>query len=261
MAYDTILFEKSNGVARVTLNRPASLNALNTPLAQELLDAIVRCHSDSEARVVVITGAGRAFSSGGDVKAMAQSSDPSATLRLLTGIFHSAFANITRLPKPVIAGVNGAVAGAGMGLVMACDLAIASEKAKFTVAFNAVALSPDGGTTYFLPRYVGLKKAMDLTMSNRALTAMEACDLGLVNEVVPDHEFAGRLDDLAAKLAQGPTVAFGRTKQLFYRGLGETLETHMESERHSVSDCGLTADFREAVQAFVEKRAPKFEGR
>lgn len=263
MHYELILFEKANGVARITLNRPATYNALTKALGEEMLDAIIRCHTDAEVRVLTITGAGNAFSAGGDIKDMAEAlkGDASAMLRSLTATLNSVVIGLTRLPKPVVAAVNGTAAGAGFALVLASDIAIASEKAKFITAFTGVALSPDTSTTFFLPRYLGLKKAMELTLTNRPLSAREALDFGIINEVVPESEFVSRVEDFVGKLAKGPTLAFGRSKQLLHRSLSETLETQVESERHAVSDSALTADFREAVEAFMEKRPPIFRGR
>ncbi|MBI2954110.1 MAG: enoyl-CoA hydratase [Chloroflexi bacterium] len=263
MAYETILFEKTNGVARITLNRPTSYNPLNQAVSDELLDVISRCHTDPEVRVVTITGAGSAFSAGGDIKDMVEAlkGDISVMIRRLTTTLHSVVAGLTRLPKPVIAVVNGPTAGAGLALMLACDMAIASEKATFVVAFTGIGASPDTGTTFFLPRLVGLRKAMELTMTNRRLSASEALDLGLLNEVAPEDQFMARADELANKLAKGPTYAYGRAKQLLYGSMGATLETQLENERQSVSDCSISADFGEAVNAFVEKRKPDFKGR
>ncbi len=263
MSYETILFEKAGGVAKITLNRPETFNALSLDLGEELFDAVTRCHSDAEVRAVVITGTGKAFSAGGDIRSMAEAlkGDVSSVLRQLAAVLANAMISITRLPKPVVAAVNGTAAGAGLALVLASDMAIASEKAKFVVAFTGIALSPDSSTTFFLPRYVGLKKAMELTLTNRPLSAQEAADMGIINEVVAEGEFAARVDSFAATLAQGPTIAFGKAKQLLHRGLSERLETQVEDERHIVADCGLTADFREAVNAFLEKRTPRFQGR
>lgn len=263
MSYQNILFERADSIARITLNRPDSRNALNDELADELLDAVVRCSYDQETRAVLLTGSGKIFCSGGDIRGMAEAIRGNAPVSIghLVATMNDLVTAITRMPKPLVVAVNGPAVGAGFALVLASDIAIAAENAKFVVGFSAVALSPDSGTTFFLPRYVGLKQAIELVLTNRQLSAHEALNLGIVNEVVAEADFAARVDELLHQLASGPTLAFGRAKRLLHRGIAEPLETQLEDERAMVVDSCQTEDFREAVRAFLEKTKPIFKGR
>jgi len=263
MNYNAILLDIDGGVATLTLNRPNALNALNPQMGEEFVDAVIRCRADSHVRVLIVKGAGRAFCAGGDLKAFAQflQGDPVVTFRTLATRLHAGITEIRHMEKPVIAQVHGAAVGAGMSLALACDLTIAAETAQFIMAYARVGLSPDASSTYFLPRLVGLKKALEIFYTADPIDAREAYRLGLINRVVPEEELEKETRALAQRLASGPSLALGRAKELVYRSLSETLETQLENERQSIALSGLTEDFREGVQAFVEKRHPKFVGR
>lgn len=264
MSEQRVTYERDGAVAVITLNRPEAFNALDLQLGEELLDALIECDEDAEVRAVVLTGAGRAFCAGGDIRAMASNASKGRAavfLKKLTVSLHAAVATIAWMPKPVIAAVNGPAAGAGFSLALAADLVLASERATFTVAYTKIGLAPDGSSTFSLPRLLGSKRAFDLIASNRTLTATEARALGLVTEVLPDSEFETGVREAARRLAAGPTQALAQAKRLVGLGLGETLETQMEHERQAVAMSGSTEDFREGVLAFLEKRSPKFAGR
>src|SRR4029077_6804395 len=181
-------------------------------------------------------------------------------LREITTYLHLAVSRFARLDAPVIAAVHGAAAGGGFSLAIACDLVLAAESATFLMAYTKIGMAPDGGSTYFLPRLVGLKRAMELTLTNRVLSAREACEWGLVTEVVPAEKFSQRAEELASSLAQGPTRAFGSAKRLLHSGWNQSLETQMELESRAIAEAGGTADGKEGIKAFVEKRKTKFSG-
>lgn len=263
MELDTILLEKSEGVARLTLNRPDAMNALNEAMADDFFEAISECDEDGKVRVVVITGSGRAFFAGGDLAKFSEDFDrTSAVLKRMTSRYHAAIARMSRMRKPVLAAINGVTAGAGVGLALATDLAIAAESVTFNLAYTAIGATPDGSTSFFLPRLIGLRRAMELTLLNRTLTAKEAVEWGLINKAVPDEQFANEVDKLAAKLARGPTAAYGAAKRLLYQSFSNSLETQMENESQSIAAmAATTADFREGITAFLEKRRPGFMGK
>ena len=248
-------------VATITMNRPDRYNALSIGMIEEFLEVVSACEENPEIRAVILTGAGTAFCAGGDVKEFVDRLEAiSQHLRRLLTSFHGAISRMNRMSKPVIAAVNGVAAGAGMSLAMACDLAVAAESARFIMAYSKIGATPDGSSTYFLPRLVGLRRALELTYTNRALTAREAEAWGLVNRVVPDAELPASVNALAAELAAGPTLALGRTKRLFLMSEHESLETQMENETQLIAMSSKTADFREGVKAFAEKRRPVFRG-
>lgn len=262
MTYETIDFSLEEGVARIVLNRPAAFNALNLQCAKELCDIANRLGSDSSVRVAVLTGAGtKAFCAGGDVAAFAADPDNvELLLKEMTGYIHMAIARFAWMNAPLIGVVNGVAAGAGLSLVAACDLAIASESARFTSAYTQIGLSPDGSSTYYLTRLLGTRRAMELFMLNRTLAADEALEWGLVNQVVP----AGALEDEAGKvvqqLASGPTRAYGGIKRLLLTAPSESLESQLEKETRQIVELSTSADGLEGVQAFIQKRKPVFKG-
>jgi 2-(1,2-epoxy-1,2-dihydrophenyl)acetyl-CoA isomerase len=259
-----ILLDVTDGVGWITLNRPKAYNALNTDLAALLLDAVIRCDEDGNVRALVITGSGPSFCSGGDIRQMmdAVASDGHAAvfLKTLTVSLHGTIATIAHMNKPVIMAVNGAAAGAGFSLALADDLVLAADNARFTVAYTAIGLAPDGSSTFTLPRLIGPKRAFELMCTNRTLSANEAKELGLANQVFPSAQFIEQARAFAANLANGPTTAFGYVKKLLTLSEHSSLETQMEYERRAIAACGRTADFREGVEAFFAKRRPKFEG-
>ncbi len=262
MQYTTLLFEVRDHVATITINRPEAANSINAEAAHDFMHAILRCDDDPDIRAVVITGAGRMFCAGGDLKSFAaQGERLPYHLKEITTYFHAAIARMARMDAPVIAAVNGAAAGAGMSLAMACDLVLAAESARFTMAYTRAGLTPDGSGTYFLPRLVGLKRALELCLTNRTLTAHEALAWGIVTRVVPDADLLAEAQALAAQLAAGPTRAFGATKRLLQDSWNTPLETQLEHETQTIAAMARTADGREGVDAFLTKRVPTFTGR
>lgn len=262
MEFKTLLFEVHDNVARITLNRPDAANSINIDMAKDLMLAILRCDEDPNIRAVVITGSGNTFSAGGDLKSFAaQGETLPYHLKEITTYLHAAVSRMIRMDPPVIAAVNGTAAGAGMSLACACDIVIAAESARFTMAYTRIGLTPDGSSSYFLPRLVGLKRALELTLTNRMLSAREALEWGIVTQVVPDAELMERVNALASQLAAGPTKALGAAKRLLHSGWAETLETQMELESRAIADMARTADAREGISAFLEKRMAKFKGR
>lgn len=265
MSEDAVLAERDGGLAVLTLNRPESYNAFDGPLAEAFLAALVDCDEDESVRAVMITGAGKAFSAGGNLKAMKEQSDAGRSvgvfLKNLVVPIHGAIATIARMEKPVVAAVNGPAGGFGFSLALACDLVLASDAAMLTMAYTRAGLSPDGSATFFLPRVVGPKRAFDLMANNEVLSPSAAKDLGIVNRIIPAGEFAAEARRYCARLAQGPTRALAAAKRLVALSPESSLETQMEHERRAIAACAGTDDFREGVAAFVEKRAPRFEGR
>jgi 2-(1,2-epoxy-1,2-dihydrophenyl)acetyl-CoA isomerase len=256
----TVLYEVREGVAHVTLNRPRAGNSLNLEMAKELMAVALQCESDRNVRAVLLRGAGNNFCMGGDVKIFAAQTELESYLREITSYLHLAVSRFARLDAPVIAAVQGAAAGGGFSLAIACDLVLAADSATFLMAYTKIGMAPDGGSTYFLPRLVGFKRAMELTLTNRVLSAREACEWGLVTEVVAAGKLTERAEALAKSLAQGPTGAFGAAKRLLHSGWNQSLETQMEWESKAIAEAGGTADGEEGIRAFVEKRKAKFIG-
>ncbi len=257
-AYDTIDLDVRDGVARLTLNRPDAANGIDLSLARDLFDATLAVAADPTARVVLLSGAGKLFCAGGDLKGFAGRADLPSHLREILGPLHSAIANLVRGDAPVVAAVQGSAAGAGMGLVGASDLVVAAESTKFVMAYTGVGLAPDGSSSWFLPRLVGLRRAQELTLTNRVLSAAEALDWGLITQVVPDDELADTAGALAAKVARGAAPALARAKHLLHTSLEDTLETHLAREAEAISSASATPQGIEGVAAFVEKRKPEF---
>lgn len=261
MQYRTLLFDVRDGVAHVTLNRPEAANSLNKEMAIDLMHAAMHCGEDAAVRAVIIGNNGNMFCSGGDLKEFAaQGKQLPYHLKESTTYLHAAISRFTRMEAPVIAAVGGSAAGAGMALACACDIVIAAETARFTMAYTRVGLTPDGSSTYFLPRLVGLKRALELTLTNRVLSAKEALDWGIVTRVVPDAELLDQAHTLAAELAAGATKSLGAAKRLLHDSWTETLETQMEHESQSMADIARTADANEGIVSFLEKRAAEFKG-
>jgi 2-(1,2-epoxy-1,2-dihydrophenyl)acetyl-CoA isomerase len=263
MPYETLTLTRADGVATLTLNRPDAFNALNLALGRDLFHAVLEVDDDDAVRAIVVTGAGKAFCAGGDVKDFADNLDRiGALIKELTTYLHGAVSRLCRADKPVIMAINGVAAGGGMSLALAGDLVVAAESARFTMAYSKIAATPDGSSSYFLPRLIGLRRAMELYFTNRVLTAREAQEWGLVTRVVPDGELATVAQTLGRELAQGPTKAFGGAKRLFHQSTWESLETQMELEAQAIAASGRTEDFRAGIGAFAAKQpAPTFRGR
>lgn len=264
MNENPILYERDGAVGVITLNRPDAMNALNLEMGEMLAEVVERARFDERARAVVMTGAGRAFSAGGDLKAMKANlnagGDPAQFLRDLTRHFHPAIVDLRLMEKPVIAAINGPAGGAGFSLALACDLRFIADSAFFQQAYTAIGLVPDGGMTVFLPRIVGLGTASELIFLNPRLDAGRALEIGLVHQVLPLTELMPRTMNVARSLAAGPTAALGQAKQLLNRSLISMLESQLEAERQAIAAVGDSADFREGLTAFLEKRLPGFKG-
>ena len=262
MTYTAIQFEKKDNIARITLDRPDAANALNIDLARDLMHVSLECDEDADIRAVVMTGNGRMFCAGGDLKSFAAQGDKlSGHMKEVTTYLHGAVSRFTRMDAPLIGAINGTAAGAGMSIACSCDIVFAGESAKFTMAYTRAGLTPDGSSTYFLPRTVGMKRALELTLTNRLLSAKEAEEWGIVNRVVPDADLVAEAEKLAIELASGATGAFGGAKRLLHSGWTETLETQMENETQSIATRSKTDDGKEGIAAFIEKRAPSFNGK
>ena len=263
MHYETLLFDVADGVATVTLNRPEALNAFSSEMQRELGGLIARLAEDPAVRAVVLTGAGRAFCAGGDIREMEAASDPiplagrNKLHRMLTTVLMP----LVRLEKPVIAAVNGAAVGAGMNLALAADITVVSDTATFSQAFVKVGLVPDTGGLYLLTRLIGLNRAKELCFTGRMFGAREAMELGLVNRVVPPNELMPTALALAQELASGATAAIGLTKSLLNLAHTATLEEMAEFESYALAVVLSTEDHREGILAFREKRKPLFRGR
>ncbi len=263
MEFRSILYKKEGGKATITLNRPRALNALNGEIIDELLSALKQAGEDPEVKVLILTGAGRAFCFGADVSAFNLSPDDptrQATLLLLEKA-QEIIRLLTGLPKPTIAALNGFATGLGLDLALACDLRIAAERAKLAEAFISMGLVPDGGGTFLLPRLVGLAKAAEMIFTGGALSSNEAERIGLINRVVPAEELAKAAEELADKLVNGPSLALGLAKHALWKNLQGDLDSAMKLEAQSQKICLASEDHREAVQAFLEKRTPVFQGK
>ena len=259
MDYTTIRYELSDHVARITLNRPDAANALNMEMGLDLMHASIRASEDPAVRAVILTGTGKMFSGGGDLKSFAAQEDRlSAHLKEVALYLHAAISRFVRMDAPVIAAVNGSAGGAGMSLCLFADIVLAAESAKFTLAYTRAGLSPDGGSTYFLPRIVGVRRALELALTNRVLTAREALEWGIVTKVVPDAELQTEAQALAKQLAAGATQALGAAKRLLHHSSSESLETQMELEAQAIAEQARGAHAREGIAAFIAKRPPNF---
>ncbi len=260
--YETILYARNGGVANVALNRPKKLNAFDGTMHEELYDALDGAASDDEVRCVVLRGEGKGFSAGADLAKIVEGADGDPDLgEYLRRTYSRLVSRMARIEKPIVAALHGPVYGAGVGVALACDLRIATESAKFSVAFIKIGLMPDAGVSFFLPRVVGLGRAMEMSMLGDAVEAEEAYRIGLVNKVVPDEELAQETAALANRLAAMPTGALGKIKHSLYRSFESDLETALEREAEGQTFCGYTRDHKEGVAAFFEKREANFTGR
>ena len=259
----TVLLSVADAVAEVTLNRPAVLNALDEGMAAELVATLDRIEQDVAIRSVILKGAGPGFMAGGDVKLFAGMAErpPQERRRRLDALihaFHPVIATMRRMPQPVVAQVHGVAAGAGMSLMAAADLAVAAASTTFTLAYARIGASPDGGSTWFLPRLVGQRRAMELALLTDRFDAARAAEIGLVNRVVPDERLAEETRALALRLAAGPREAFANTKRLIQQSFDTGFEAQLAAEQKSFADLSTTDDFAEGVTAFAQKRAPRF---
>lgn len=257
MAYQTLKLDRRGAALRITLDRPEVLNALSLELLEELADALTGPAAEPDVRAVLITGAGRGFSAGADLAVTPVDADIGP---LLERYYHPVIGAIQRLEKPVVAGVNGVAAGAGLSLAVACDLRVASEAAVFALGFTAIGLVMDAGCSYHLPRLIGVGRTMDLALGNRRLDAAEAKAIGLVERVLPAEGFADAAWDLVKQLAAGPTLSYALVKRQLGVTLRNDLEDQLALEAGAQSRAAASQDAREGVSAFREKRAPSFRG-
>jgi 2-(1,2-epoxy-1,2-dihydrophenyl)acetyl-CoA isomerase len=260
MSYETIVLERKDGVATLTLNRPEKLNALNRKMVEELNGALVEMAKDREVRALVVTGAGRGFCSGADVGDMAQAAAPIETRRW-TQMAQKVILALTDLEKPVIAKVNGVAVGIGCSLALSADMIVASENATFSLIFSRIGLIPDGGSLFHLPRLVGPAKAKELIFTAKMLDAKEAERIGLINKAVPADQLDNEVNMLAKQLAEGPTVALGMAKKIINKGLSMDLSSVLECEAFGQTIAGTTEDAQEGIMAFLERRKAEFKGR
>lgn len=257
MADEAVLYSVSGGVATLEINRPRSANALEADVVSSLMAGLDRAEGDPGVRALVLTGSGKAFCAGGDLKAMAAGFASGEGKRYVNKV-QGLVERIMRLEKPVVAAVNGSAFGAGFNLALACDLVIAAEESRFSQAYVRVGLVPDLGAFYLLPRLVGLLRAKELCLTGRILSATEAAGLGLVNQVVPVDQLRETAQRLAEGLAEGPATALGFMKSIFNRSFEASLQDLLEAEAYAQDVCFGTAEHKEGVRAFLEKRPPRF---
>ena len=264
--YETVNVHRRGHAATVELNRPDSMNAWNRQLGLDLRAAVEQVAADDDVRAVCITGAGRGFSSGADLKDLGARDEVTENgrpdvYRVLTERYHPIITGIRRMPKPVVAAVNGPAVGIGLSLALAADLVIAKESAYFLLAFVNIGLVPDGGSSLFVPERIGLTRATELAMLGERVPARQAADWGLINRAVPDDAFAAEVDALVTRLADGPTASFAGTKRQLNAWLFERMDVQLELEAQIQREMAASDDFLEGVSAFVEKRQAAFRGR
>jgi 2-(1,2-epoxy-1,2-dihydrophenyl)acetyl-CoA isomerase len=262
MAFETIIWEQTGAVGRLTLNRPESLNAWNRQFGEEMGQALAGQAADESVRAVLITGAGRGFSSGADLRAgFEPAADGRPNLRKdLKDVYHPIVVGIRKLPKPVVAAVNGPAAGIGCSLALACDLVLAAESSFFGLAFVNVGLMPDGGSTAFVPPAVGKARAFQMALLGERVPARQALDWGLANWVYPDEELMSEANALVERLADGPTHSYAGSKRALNRSIYGDLDAQLDLEAELQHELARTHDFEEGVAAFVQKRPPAFSG-
>ena len=258
--FQTLDYARQGRVVTITLNRPDDANGLNTQLAEELAAAAQQCADDTEVKAVILTGSGRFFCAGGDVKSMLEFGDDVKTgLKHLADNLHKGLSSFARMDVPLIVAVNGTAAGAGFSIAVTGDLVLAAESAKFTMAYTNVGLCPDGSSSHYLPRLVGMRKTQELMYTNRLLSAEEAAEWGLINRVVADDELMAEANKLAQIFVNGARGSNRAIKHLLMQSFANDLETQMELEGVTIANCAESKDGREGIAAFVEKRKPEFE--
>ena len=262
MKLETLDFSISNNIATITLNRPENANALNPIMAKELSNMAIECDENKDIRAVIIEGSGKMFCAGGDLKAFSDAGDSaSALIKQMAGDLHIAISRFSRMDAPTIAAINGTAAGAGFSIAISADVVISTKSAKFVMAYTNAGLSPDGSSTYFLPRRIGDRRARELMLTNRVLSSEEALEWGLINKIVEQENLSATTRELAEEFACGPTMAYGKVKNLLNASFDNGLETQMELETRGISDMARSSDGREGIQAFLNKRKPNFKGK
>ena len=262
MKLETLDFSISNNIATITLNRPENANALNPIMAKELSNMAIECDENKDIRAVIIEGSGKMFCAGGDLKAFSDAGDSApALIKQMAGDLHIAISRFSRMDAPTIAAINGTAAGAGFSIAISADVVISTKSAKFVMAYTNAGLSPDGSSTYFLPRRIGDRRARELMLTNRVLSAEEALEWGLINKIVDQKNISTTTIELAEEFASGPTLAYGKVKNLLNASFDNGLETQMELETRGISDMARSSDGREGIQAFLNKRKPNFKGK
>ena len=257
---DTILFSQQGSIGTMTFNRPEVYNAMNAELIVAMRDVTAEIAASKTLRVVILKGAGKAFLAGGDVGLFYRQRDGMEGIKTMGDALHAGIKNIRNMPFPVIAQIQGACAGAGLSVAMAADFAIAAEGAQFNTAYTKIGLSPDGGSTFFLPRYVGMKRALELTMLADMFDASAAASMGIINRAVPAEALEQEVAALAERLSNGATQAFARAKKLINQSFVTPIDKQLDDEIAYFAECAATNDFKEGVTAFVEKRKPRFTG-
>lgn len=256
-----VQYNKENSLCIIVMKKPDTLNALDPELGNALLSALINAEYDKDVRAILLTGSGKAFSSGGDVKSMILSEEPKGKFfKQLTVYLNGIVNTMLMMRKPLIAGVNGVAAGAGISLALACDLITASKSSRFNLAYTKIGLTPDGGTSSLLVHHVGPKRAMEYIMLNPDINAEQALQLGIINRVFDDASFMEQTISFAQTIAQGPTIAFAYAKRAINYTYPGPWERILELEREGISACGSTEDFKKAIIAFIEKRTPVFKG-
>ena len=258
--YDTVNLYRRGAGAKIELNRPGRMNAWSDQFSLDLLDALRTVTEDKEVRAVLVTGAGRAFSSGADLKEPAERGEQLDVYKVLTERYHPIITGIRHMPKPVVAAVNGVAAGIGVSLALACDLVVAAESAYFSLAFVNIGLVPDGGSSLLVPSRIGFTRAAELALLGERLPAPKAAGWGLINAAWPDAEFEAKAGELLDRLAAGPTRSYAGIKRQLNRWLYEQMDAQLEFEAGIQREMSGTADFAEGVAAFADKRPPRFGG-
>jgi 2-(1,2-epoxy-1,2-dihydrophenyl)acetyl-CoA isomerase len=262
MTYKTLLYVVEEGLAKITFNRPEAGHTINREFAREFMDVCIRATTDPAVRCILIGATGKAYGFGGDLKFFVSEADTiEATLTELTAVLHQGIQRLHHGKAPVIIAVNGMAAGGGFSMALFADIVIAGRSAKFVSAYTNAGLSPDGSSSYYLPRVVGLRRAQELMLTNRMLTADEALDWGLITTVVEDDALAEEAEKLGRKLAAGPTRAYAGVKRLLAQTFEQSLEVQLDIESRFIAANGASEDGREGLDAFINKRKPSFKGK
>lgn len=255
-----VTVERTDGIGRVVMNRPDRHNAMDPAMAETIADSLADFAADDDVRCIVLTGTGATFNTGADLAGLEGDESDEAVIDSVAGPLHASIRTMTAAPKPVVTGINGIVAGGGLGLALASDIAIMSDEARIQYAYPSIGLSGDGGITWLLPRLLGLRRAQSFALRNEAVEAAEAVDAGLVTEAVPASAFEDRLAETAAELAGGPTQAYARIKRLLFEGEARSLDDHLKRERERLTSLTATDDYAIGVGTFFDDEEPTFTG-